>query len=163
MVSDLLQETQKANARAAESAEQARIAVKNVKLLTWALGLPEEQIESASLAQSLTEEKIAEAAEETIPSVAGGSGSSSSRCRHSAGSGATKKIRSSKGSSKESITPKKEPVAEKTPSRKSPRAKSKPTKNEKEPNDTPKAKDNKKPPAKKVREKKLARQSCTKS
>ena len=79
-VANLIQETSEAHARAAEMTELAN----NVRLLAKALGIPEGDEDSISLAQELTDEQVAEAAGEHIQYIPGGSGTGSSRSRHSA-------------------------------------------------------------------------------
>ena len=56
LLDDLMQQTEEANVRADPVAEQAGIVGINIQTLPLALGLPEDQIVSAMLAQNLTEE-----------------------------------------------------------------------------------------------------------
>ena len=78
LVANLIAGANEANARADEMEELAMMQANNVHLLAHVAGIPEADIDSISLAQEITEDQIAAAQGEHIPSVPGGSGSSRS-------------------------------------------------------------------------------------
>ena len=78
LISNLISNANEANARSRELEQLVQGQEAKLRILARATSIPESEIENITLAQELTEEQIAEAQGEIMPSVAGASGSSGS-------------------------------------------------------------------------------------